>query len=268
LKPFLVFGLGDKARQNYAEQVALKNSYIFHALDSKEILNYSKEFLSSTLDASRIVFYIYDVNKLTFEACLQFLELIRSSPHIFILSSPTFLGVNSELRKVCQKIPLSSKLDEMTEVIRNLMINSDRDAVRVALIDVDHLYLFHKLKFGCWHSAETLGAMLEISQYIYKCKADYIKSLLAFALPAKPYALSHAKKEKNKLQESILSKLTKAYRQNSAESANLYLLIRQMHFAPEEVQLTEEERDFLGVTLEAQTPEAPFVAAANLEDFF
>ena len=272
MKPFLILGLTDKARYDYGLKVAQTNNYIFEAFDARDFESYSKKFLTSTLSKERVLFFIFDADKLTFTQAEQFLKLIKDSPHIFLLSAPSLSGFAYILQKNCLKTNLGSTRSQLQFALQSLMTVDDRNAVRLAIEGVDPLFLFHILKRDCWKSPESLQAMLRISQYIFKCRKPYLYSLLALAFPKKAFALSYKKPEKNKMMQEITQKLAKTYKCNSSEAADFYLLIKQMRFAPEELQLSDEQKEFLGLPPtvgEEQAPEAESpVILANLEDYF
>mgnify|MGYP001559085645 CR=1 FL=1 len=270
MKPFLVSGLTDKARYDYGLKVAQTNNYIFEAFDAKDFESYSKKFLTSTLGKERILFFIFDADKLSQTQAEQFLKLVADSPHIFLLSAPALSGFAYILQKNCLKTNLGSSQSQLQFALQSLMTVEDRNAVRLAIESVDPLFLFHILKRDCWKVPEALTQMLRISQYVYKSKKTYITSLLALALPKKAFAMTYKKSTNDKIMNSILTSVAKLYKCNSSEAADIYLLIKKMGFAPEELQLSDEQRNYLGLPPtvgEEQAPEAP-VIIANLEDYF
>ena len=270
MKPFALFGGSDKARYEHGLKVARDNNYIFEAFDAREFEDYSKKFLTSTLGGNRVLFFILDVDKLTQPQAEQFLKLVKDSPHIFLLSAPSLSGFAYILQKNCLKTNLGSTRSQLQFALQSLMTVDDRNAVRLAIESVDPLFLFHILKKDCWKAPESLTQMLRISQYIFKNRKAYITSLLALAFPKKAFAMTYKKSTNDKIMNSILTSVAKLYKCNSSEAADIYLLIKKMGFAPEELQLSDEQKEFLGLPPtvgEEQAPEAP-VITANLEDYF
>ena len=270
LKPFALSGGSDKARYEHGLKVARDNNYIFEAFDAKDFESYSKKFLTSTLGKERILFFIFDADKLNSIQVKYFLELIKDSPHIFLLSAPALSNFAYELQKQCLKTNLGSSQSQLNFALQSLMTVEDRNAVRLAIEGVDPLFLFHILKKDCWKVPETLAQMLRISQYIFKNRRTYIHSLLAFGFPKKTFAMTYKKPTSNKTMSSILASVAKIYHCNSSEAADFYLLLKKMGFAPEELQLSDEQRNYMGFVPsvgEDQTQEVP-VIIANLEDYF
>ncbi len=273
MRPFVIYGSSDKARYSFGLKVAQENNYIFEAFEAKEVESYSKHFLTSTFASNKILFFMLEPEKLSYPQVLRFLELIKDSPHIFLLSTANLSKVEYALQKMCLKKSLGTTQNAVTSALQALMTTENRNEVRKTISEVDPLFLFHILKRDCWKAPETLPAMLRISQYIYKSKKSYITSLLAFALPQKTFALSYKKAEGDKMMKSILGEIAKVYNVNSSEAADIYLLIKKAVSLPEELQLSDEQTKFLGVTpsfgedKQASIAESP-VILANLEDFF
>ena len=271
--PLILWGSTDKARYEYGKKVALDNNYIFEPFESKDFESYSKHFLTSTFASNKILFFMLEPEKLSYNQCLRFLELIKDSPHIFLLSTANLSKVEYALQKMCLKKSLGATQNAVTSALQALMTVDDRNAVRLAIKDVDPLFLFYILKRDCWKAPETLPAMLRISRYVFKSRKAYITSLLALAIPKKAFALSYKKAENNKMMKSILEEIVEVYHVNSSEAADIYLLIKKAVSLPEELQLSDEQTKFLGVTptfgedKQASIAESP-VILANLEDFF
>lgn len=271
MKPFLAYGGSDAVRLSFAKDAAQRNNYNLILLNHKEFEDYSKPFLSSNLESSQAknIFFIFDVNKWSIKQTERFFKLIKDSPHVFVLSSPTFLGANYILRKSCLKKNLGEERNEITEVLKSIMLEENRDSVRITIENIDPTFLFHILKKGAWRTPEVLNALIRISQKLYKSKPEFITSLLAFALPKRAFALSYKKPEKNKLEQKILRKISKAYKLNSSETAGCYTLISRLKLAPVELRLDDKQKIFLGVKPEEeQMLEAPKIETANLSEFF
>lgn len=260
----MVFGSSEKARYDFACDAAKRNDYIFMDIGSKFEI-YVRDFFISPINSNKILFYIR-AEGISPERLTELLKLCNESPHVFMLSSPSYIfRKNALLEK-----KLGETHNEIFDAIKALMTIEDRDSVRLMLSDVDVLHLFHTLKFGAWHSPESLASLMNISQYIYKARSTYLISLLAYALPKKAFAVNISKKEKNKLQSSILSSFAKAYkRQNSSEIADLYLLCMKTRSVPEGVELSEEEQKLFGALPKAEpAQEASPEKSPSLTEFF
>lgn len=274
MKAFLVHGSSDKARYDYAQNVAHENSWNFISLDSKEYKNFSKHFISSTLDSTRTVFFLNYADKLSYENSIDFLQLIKDSPHIIILSAEVLPNVNFILKKSCSQISLGLKLSRLMSCLKTLMTEEDRDLVRLAIKEEDPLFLFHVLKKSAWKAPEVIPSLMRINRNIYKNKPAFILSLLAFAFPKRMFAIGAGKKknDESKMRKKILKKIAKAFHLSSSKVADLYLLFRRLGSVPERViALSDEEKKFLGISAfssmlpEKQTLKAP---TSSLSEFF
>lgn len=275
MRPFLIYGSNDKARYDYAKDVAHNNLWNFISMDSKNYKNFSKQYISSTLDSTRTVFFLNNIDKLSIKDSIDFLKLIEGSPHVFILASET-LPTNYILKKSCLHKSLGFKLGKISSCLKSLMCETNRDLVRLAIQDRSPkfpIFLFHILKKNAWKSPEVIPSLIKINQNLYKVKPAYIQSLLAFAFPPKKYDTYSAKKEDNKMMKKILAKIRKSFYVSKSKAADLYLLFNRLGSVPEKaIVLSDEEKEFLGVGLagrkeEVQTLEAP-VKTSSLSEFF
>lgn len=250
MKPFIIYGGTDKERQNYAENVAYENKWNFITLDCKDFKLYSRYYITSNMDNTKTLFFIYDCQKMDADKSNEFLQLVKDSNHIYMLSIPISSDINYDLKKNCLTKNLGDKMSDLMLALKNLMTVADRDSVRLAIENIDPNLLFHVMKKEAWQSPESLQALLDINRHIYKVKPDYIRSLLAYRLPKKAFATNFTtKKVENKMQKSIQDKLAKTYHLNGDESADLYQIVLQTHAEPERTGhlLTQEEKQFLGI---------------------
>lgn len=274
MRPFLIIGSTDKARYDHALQVAHQNQFHFIPLNQKEFFSHEKDFFTATLDEALCLFYIEDVDKLTYEESMKFLELIKDSPHRFMFSCQTY--PNYVLQKGCLTTPIGDSTSELTFYLKTLLTEPNRDAVRLALINSDPIHLFHILKKDAWKSPEALQVLLHISQNIFKVHKSYIISLLAFALQNKPFALSRTLKRENKMEKSIISKIAKAIPYyTTSEVGDVYHLLARGTLSAKDVmetgrlELTDEEKAFLGIATAEQSQEAKvFAKAVEISEFF
>ena len=233
-------------------------------VESKDYRSLSKQFLTSNLEGIKTLFYLFDVEKLSFEKCQELIDLTKDSPHIFMFSLPTYPN-NYVLTKNCLSKNLGSKPSELTEALKALMCLEDRDAVRIAIADMDPIYLFHILKKNAWQVPETLDALSKISQNLYKVKKSFITSMLSYSLPVRAFTTgANSKTEKNKMVESIKLKISKTFKYNSDETANLFLLCKSLKIAP--VVFSEDEEIYLGI--EKKVQEVKVHKVTPLEAFF
>jgi hypothetical protein len=269
LKPFALIGL-DKVCFDHALSIAHENNFHFVSLEAKDFSQHEKDFYTASLDEALCLFYLSDADKLSVAQTLQFIEMIKDSPHRFMLSAQSF---NWVFKKHCLTIVLSKTENELTTQLKILFNETDRDAVRLALKNADPIHLFHILKFGAWQQSEALEAMLAISRNLYKCHKSFILDMLAFALLPKPFATFHNKTNENPCQKSIKSKLSKMLPSySSSEIADTFLFLKtfKTSFSSPNLQLSDEEKAFLGIvdSAEQEQTQAVFLRTANLGDYF
>jgi hypothetical protein len=258
----------DKLCYDHALSVAQKNGWHFISLNAKDFAAYEKDFYTSSLDGAICVFYLSDAQLLTIPESEIFVKLIEDSPHRFMLGASE--PVNWVLKKFGLATPLGSTESELTSSLKILLGEPDRDVARLALQSQDPKHLFHILKFGAWQHEPSLDEMIKISRNLYICHSDYILSMLAFALAPKTFATFHKKKEENPLQKSIKFKLEKSLpNYNKTEIADVYLLAGSAKFIPPYLDLSDEEKKFLGVLEqpEPKQPQAVFLKSVNLSDY-
>ena len=266
MKPFALIGL-DKVCFDHALSIAHENNFHFVSLEAKDFSQHEKDFYTASLDEALCLFYLSDADKLSVAQTLQFIEMIKDSPHRFMLSAQSS---NWVFKKHCLTIVLSKTENELTTQLKILFNETDRDSVRLALKNADAVHLFHILKFGAWQSPETLEAMLRINRYIYICHKTYLLSMLSFALPTKALQTFHRKSEENPLQKSIKIKLCRLLpNYTSSEIADAFSLLISSQSCLPNLQLSDEEKDFLGI-VEAAAPQAEqvFLRTSNLGDYF
>lgn len=268
MQPFLLVGNSDRARYDFALQVAREQNFHFIPLNAKEFASHEKLYYTATLDDAKCLFYLEDSHKLTIPESYEFIKMIKDSPHRFILSSPLF--PNYVLQKQCLVKPLGESLDEIQFALKQLQTNPDRDAVRVLLNDADPIHLFHILKSGAWINQDQLDAMIRISRNLYKVHFTYILDALVFALQAKPMRLMR-KPKVDEMQQAILKKLRKILPHYTlSEVADVYhlLAVGGESVIPEKLELTDEEKAYLGLRSKVEQTQEVFVKAVNLEDYF
>jgi hypothetical protein len=274
LQSYILYGSSDKARHDYVQSLANENGYNFLTIDFKERELHSRKYITSGLDGRKCVFLFYDSENFgkeykDLDSSTKFLCLLKSSPHIFFFSFPTKADVNVVFKKFCISKDLgSTKEATVNDSIKELMTNPDRDAVRFNISMEDPNYLFHILKKQAWQSLDSLKALLEINRFLYKINKGYMTSLLAYSLPKKAYATYSIKKDDNKMVKSIQRKLVDYYKMNPDETADLYQLVVKTHSVPEEVGLTLEEKQFLGVEKTVQAIPTNKPVTKSLESFF
>ena len=268
MKPFALIGL-DKVCFDHALSIAHENNFHFVSLEAKDFSQHEKDFYTASLDEALCLFYLSDADKLSVAQTLQFIEMIKDSPHRFMLSAQSF---NWALKKHCLTIVLSKTENELTTQLKILFNETDRDSVRLALKNADPIHLFHILKFGAWQQSEALEAMLAISRNLYKCHKSFILDMLAFALLPKPFATFHSKTNENPIQKSIKTKLSKMFPHlNSSQIADIFLLARGAKIVPANLDLSDEEKEYLGIadaSEEQEQTQAVFVKPVNLSDYF
>jgi hypothetical protein len=90
--------------------------------------------------------------------------------------------------------------------------------------------------------------------------------MLSYAMPKRAFPTGASpKKEKNKMVESITSKLSKHFKYNADETANLFLLCKSLKLAP--VALSAEEELYFGIEKQkVAEPKVPKITP--LEAFF
>lgn len=258
-------GSTDKARYDWALNVAREQNYHFININAKEFASHEKEYFTSTLDEALCLFYFEDSYKLTVPESIAFAKMIQDSPHRFVLSSPSF--PNYILQKHCLVKPLGEAKDEVSFALKQLQTNPDRNSVRLLISNSDPIHLFHILKSGAWIDQNQLNTMIRISQNIYKSNSSYILDMLVFALKTKPFRLSK-KPKVDEMQISILKKLKKALpNYTSSEIADVYLLVDSA-LGPEKLDLSDEEKAYLGLKNEVEQTQETFIKAVNLSDYF
>ena len=257
----------DKQCSEHALSIAHENNFHFVSLEAKDFSQHEKDFYTASLDEALCLFYLSDADKLSVAQTLQFIEMIKDSPHRFMLSAQSS---NWVFKKHCLTIVLSKTENELTTQLKILFNETDRDSVRLALKNADPIHLFHILKFGAWQQSKALEAMLRINRYIYKSNKTYILSMFAWAISPKPFATFHKKQEEDKLQISIKNKIQKVFKINSSETADVYLLIKNYQIASDKIGLSDEEKAFLGIvdSAEQEQTQAVFLRTANLGDYF
>lgn len=257
MHPVAVYGGSDKARQTFAEDFAQENNYLFCAVEAKDVLNYSRAYITSNFENRKTVFYIYDCHAITYDKMIEFLSMIKSSTNFFVLSYPYSSAIKGDLKRYFTLKSLGDSKSAFSSELQELMVNKDRDAVRVNISDADAQHIFHTLKGNAWQIPTSNNALLDISQYLYKVKEGYLLSLLAYAFPARmynTYNIKARKSESKEMQGQILTKLKTAYCLNPEATADLYVLIKTTHVVPENVGLSEDERAFLGIKNVTQAP--------------
>ncbi len=267
-RPFLVLG-SDKACADYALSVAHENSMHFVDLEASQFPLYEKAFYTSSLDQAKTIFYLRDSHKLTIDDAQLFVEMVKDSPHRFLLAS-TSSNINWYLRKACIFKPLEAVQDELTFYLKNLLTEPNRHFVLENLQESDPVHLFHILKFGAWQNPETLDALIQVSQNLYKVKKSYFLSMLVFAVPPKAYPFGHKNREENEMQKSVKKKIRDNLpRLKKSEVANAFLLMKNSKSGLG-LELSEDENNFLGISKNEikQTQAEPFLKPVNLSDYF
>jgi hypothetical protein len=157
--------------------------------------------------------------------------------------------------------------DELTQQLQVLLTEPNRNLAREFLKDADLVHLFHILKNGAWRSPESLEAMILISQNLYKINRSYLLSMMSWVLPAKPFAFAF-KKQANLVEGSIMKKLEKFKPDlKKSELADIFLLMKSCKDSVGGLELSVEEKTFLGIEEKPVEPQQS-VFVANLEDYF
>lgn len=265
-KPTLLISSSEKAAYDCAVKEAQKASLKFISLSAKDFPKYEKHFYSNPLSGDKCLFYLSEAHALSYTDAQKFIEMIASSNNTFILSATA--EVNWYLRKTCFVSQLSLIPNEITEQLRVLLTDVDRNFVRSKLEKCDPVHLFHILKFNVYLSPDNIDALLDINRYIYKSKSYLIKDMLSYAIKPKPYLLKQSKREEEPLQKSIKAKLSKTYSKlSSSDIADAYLLANSAHSSLG-IELSDEEKAFLKIDEAKPVEEAVFVKTQNLSDYF
>lgn len=246
MKPLIIYGSTDKARQNFAEKMAEENECGFVTVEAKKFELYSRSYITSGLDGKKTLFFFYDVETLTVEQSTKLVSLIKNSGHLFLLSIPFFTDINFVLKKNCVVKNLGNVISDLNLALKNIMTLNNRDAVKVSLDVVEPIFLFHILKKEAWQKPECLTVLMNINQYIYKVKKDYIASMLAYCFPKKAYVTNfRTKKNDLSVMKKIKIKLAKTYKLNPNEAADLYQLILFTKEEPVKALLTQTEKEYM-----------------------
>ena len=268
MKPFALIGL-DKVCFDHALSIAHENNFHFVSLEAKDFSQHEKDFYTASLDEALCLFYLSDADKLSVDESKKFIDMIANSPHRFILSGQ---NINWFLKKNSLTRVLSKSEDALTSNLRSLLTEPDRTLVRLALQRADAVHLFHILKFGAWQHEPSLDTMIRINQNLFKCHKSFILDMLAFALLPKPFATFHSKTNENPCQKSIKTKLSKMFPHlNSSQIADIFLLARGAKIVPANLDLSDEEKEYLGIadaSEEQEQTQAVFVKPVNLSDYF
>jgi hypothetical protein len=212
------------------------------------------------------LFHLIDAQTLKQEASKKLFEFMNASPHRFILSgnaeTPWFVKVGCVVKNMDD-----SKV-ELTSQLQVLLTESNRTLVREYLEDADLVHLFHILKYGAWRNPESLEALIFINQYLYKINRSYLLSLLSWVLPAKPYAFASSKKQAVPQEGSIMKKLESLNpKMKKSEQADAFLLMKVCKDSIDGLDLSEEEKTFLGIEEKLVEPEQA-VFCRTIEEFF
>ena len=264
MRPTLLMGSSEKACYDKAFAEAQKGSLKFLSFTAKDYPKYEKFFYSGNLEGLSL-FYISEAESLSYEDAKKFIEMISASPHFIILSATQ--DCNWFLKKSCNLQQLSLVENELSNQLRFLMFGVDRNVVRDSLEEFDILRIFHILKFGAYQSPASLDFLVRFNQYIYKVSPDYLRAMLIYGLPVKPYLTQHKKHEENPMQISIKKKLHELYPKLApAELADVYLLAVATKSSIGAV-LTDEEKSYLKIE-DVKPEEEVFAKTVNLGDYF
>ena len=264
MKAICLISSNDQASSKHASSVALENDFTLVVLTAKEFPKFEKPFFTDTLDGKKCLFYITDAQLLKQDASEKLFKMISESPHRFILSGNAETPWYIKMRCLTQN--MDNSVDVLTQQLKALLTEPNRVLVREFLHDADLVHLFHILKYGAWRNPESLGAMIEISQNLYKINRSYLLSMLSWILPPKPFAFAF-KKQANFTEASIMKKIEKLKpNSNKVEVADMYLMMKSCKDSISGLELSDEEKSFMGI--EEKQVENQAVFCRTIEEFF
>ena len=246
MRPYLIFGNTDKAKFDFAKNIAKENNYLFQEVEAEKFEEeLFKPVITSTLENQTKLYFIFNCEKIfgfvgrkksktLSERVKNFLDLIKDSPHKFILSTNNILKIHYSLREACMLKSLGEEINPLTEALKSLFKQKNRDLVREKLSFLsteDFHLLLYLLKENCWRNPKALEMMEKVNQKVYKVQNEYLISLLAYGWSSPPIISSIQPRARNKEllnMKKNITELAKKFHTSKRNAIEYFYLLKRL----------------------------------------